>query len=418
VKNTHLFFYFYSSLITFNSSLIKMKLGQSWRWFGPDDPVSLADIRQAGATGIVTALHQIPHGEVWPVDDIRARQAEIQSGSRDGAPLRWAVVESLTVHESIKTRTGDFQRYIEHYKQSLRNLAECGLKIVTYNFMPVNDWTRTQLDYAMADGSKALNFNWFDLAVFDIHLLKRLNAADSYPAAVVAEAEARFARYSAEELEQLADVVMFGIPGEEKQTLARMREKLAHYQAINHETLRQNLKAFLLDICPVADELGIKLAIHPDDPPFPILGLPRIMGRAEDYEFLLTEVPNESNGVCFCTGSLGANPANDLPALARRIGNRIHFVHLRNVRKDPHGNFYEADHLDGDVDMYAVMCEILTIQQTALAPIPFRPDHGHQMLDDLQKTTNPGYSAIGRLRGLAELRGLEMGICRAEGWDN
>ena len=393
-----------------------MKLLQSWRWFGPDDPVSLADIRQAGATGIVTALHQIPHGEIWCRADIRARQAGILAGSRDGAPLTWAVVESLTVHESIKTRTGDFQRYIEQYRQSLRNLAECGLKIITYNFMPVNDWTRTQLNYAMADGSKALNFNWFDLAVFDIFLLKRPNAADGYSANVVAEAEARFARYSADELEQLADVVMFGIPGEAKQTLARMREKLAHYQNITHEILRQNLKLFLQEICPVADELGIKLAIHPDDPPFPILGLPRIMGRAEDIDFLLTEVPNESNGVCFCTGSFGANPANDLPAMARRIGNRIHFVHLRNVKKDEHGNFFEDDHLGGDVDMYAVMREILTIQQGMAEPIPFRPDHGHQMLDDLQKTTNPGYSAIGRLRGLAELRGLEMGICRAEGW--
>ncbi len=389
-----------------------MKLQQTWRWFGPVDPVSLADVRQAGATGIVTALHQIPHGEIWPVEAIRARQADIRAGG-----LTWAIVESLTIHESIKTRSGNYQRYIEQYKQSLINLAACGLKTVTYNFMPVNDWTRTSLDYEMPDGSKALYFNWFDLAVFDIHLLQRPNAANSYPANVVAEAEARFARYNESERGALAGVVMFGIPGEEQQTLARMREKLAHYQDIDHAALRQNLVDFLREITPVADELGMKLAIHPDDPPFPILGLPRIMCRADDVDYLLNAVPNKSNGICFCTGSFGANPANDLPAMAERIGTKIHFAHLRNVKKDEHGNFFEDDHLAGDVDMYAVMRALLAIQQRVAEPIPFRPDHGHQMLDDLQKTTNPGYSAIGRLRGLAELRGLELGICRAEGWN-
>lgn len=394
-----------------------MNLQQTWRWFGPADPVSLADVRQAGATGIVTALHQIPHGEVWPVDAIRTRQDEIRAGGRDGAPLTWAVVESLTVHESIKTRSGAYRQQIEQYKQSLVNLAACGLKIVTYNFMPVNDWTRTSLDYVMPDGSKALYFNWFDLAVFDIHVLQRPNAADSYPASVVAEAERRFKHSTEAEREALAGVVMFGIPGEAQQTVVGMREKLAHYQDIDHAALRQNLADFLTDIAPVADELGIRLAIHPDDPPFPILGLPRIMCRAEDVDFLLTSVPNESNGVCFCTGSFGANPANDLAAMAERIGDRIHFAHLRNVKKDEHGNFFEDDHLAGDVDMYAVMRTLLAIQQRVAEPIPFRPDHGHQMLDDLQKTTNPGYSAIGRLRGLAELRGLELGICRAEGWN-
>lgn len=388
-----------------------MNLQQTWRWFGPGDPVSLADVRQTGATGIVTALHQIPHGAVWPVAAIRERQAEIRA-----AGLDWTVVESVTISEAIKTRSGAFRQHIRNYKQSLRNLAECGLQVVTYNFMPVNDWTRTNLNYAMPDGAKALYFNWFDLAVFDIHLLKRPNAADDYPVAMVAEAERRFGRYTSAECEQLADIIMFGIPGEAKQTLAGMRAKLATYADINAETLRENLTDFLAEIAPMADELGIRLAIHPDDPPFPIFGLPRIASRAEDFEHILMKVPNKSNGVCFCTGSLGANPINNLPAMARQLGNRIHFVHLRNVRKDEHGNFYEAAHLDGDVDMYAVMREILAVQQRVVYPIPFRPDHGHQMLDDLHKTTNPGYSCIGRMRGLAELRGLELGICRAEGW--
>lgn len=393
-----------------------MNLKQTWRWFGPNDPVTLADVRQTGATGIVTALHHIPHGEVWPIEAIRARQADIRAAGRDGAPLEWSVVESLTVHESIKTRTGPYRHYIEQYKQSLRNLAVCGLNIVTYNFMPVNDWTRTNLDYAMPDGSRALYFNWFDLAVFDIHLLQRPGAADAYPAAVVAEAERRFAAYRPAEREQLADVVMFGIPGEERQTVARMREKLALYQDIDHAALRANLTDFLADVAPVADELGVRLAIHPDDPPFAIFGLPRIACRADDFRQILSAVPNASNGVCFCTGSLGAHPDNDLVSMVEQIGSRIHFVHLRNVRKDEWGNFFEADHLAGDVDMYAVMRAILRIQQDVAEPIPFRPDHGHQMLDDLHKLTNPGYSCIGRLRGLAELRGLELGICRAEGW--
>ena len=388
-----------------------MNLQQTWRWFGPGDPVSLADVRQTGATGIVTALHQIPHGAVWPVAAIRERQAEIRA-----AGLDWTVVESVTISEAIKTRSGAFRQHINDYKQSLRNLAECGLQVVTYNFMPVNDWTRTNLNYAMPDGAKALYFNWFDLAVFDVHLLKRPNAADDYPVAMVAEAERRFGRYTSAECEQLADIIMFGIPGEAKQTLAGMRAKLATYADINAETLRENLTDFLAEIAPMADELGIRLAIHPDDPPFPIFGLPRIASRAEDFEHILMKVPNKSNGVCFCTGSLGANPINNLPAMARQLGDRIHFVHLRNVRKDEHGNFYEAAHLDGDVDMYAVMREILAVQQRVVYPIPFRPDHGHQMLDDLHKTTNPGYSCIGRMRGLAELRGLELGICRSEGW--
>ncbi|WP_313994136.1 mannonate dehydratase [Xanthocytophaga flava] len=384
---------------------------QTWRWFGPNDPVSLQDVRQTGAQGIVTALHHIPHGEVWTVDEIKKRQEEIQAGG-----LSWDVVESVTIHESIKTRTGNYQQYIDLYKQSLRNLGECGLKIVTYNFMPVNDWTRTDLDYTMPDKSKALYFNWFDLAVFDIHLLKRKNASDSYPEAVVQEAEKRFKQYTSTQLEQLTGIVMFGIPGEKKQTLDQMRAKLDWYKDIDHAALRENLKYFLQEVAPVAEEVGIKLAIHPDDPPFDILGLPRIVSRADDLEYILSAVPDKSNGICFCTGSLGANPQNNLPEMAKKVGTRIHFVHLRNVTKDEYGNFYEDDHLGGDVDMYAVMKEILTIQQQVAEPIPFRPDHGHQMMDDMAKVTNPGYSCIGRMRGLAELRGLELGICRAEGW--
>jgi mannonate dehydratase len=385
-----------------------MNLKQTWRWFGPDDPVSLQDILQTGATGIVTALHHIPHGDVWPIEEIKKRKAIIEE-----AGLRWDVVESVTIHESIKTRTGDYQRYIDQYKQTLRNLAACGIHIVTYNFMPVNDWTRTDLNYKMADGSLALYFNWVDLAVFDIYVLKRKGAAPSYSPAIIIEAAKRHAAYSPEQLQQLTEIIMFGIPGEKKQTVEQMREKLAQYDHIDHTFLRESLKYFLQEITPVADELGIQLAIHPDDPPFDILGLPRIVSSADDIDYILSSVPNKSNGICFCTGSLGAGAHNDLKAIIKRIGTRLHFVHLRNTKRDAMGNFYEADHLDGDTDMYMVMKEILEIQQQVSTPIPFRPDHGHQMMDDLHKKTNPGYSCIGRMRGLAELRGLELGVYRS-----
>lgn len=388
-----------------------MRLRQTWRWFGPDDPVSLQDVLQTGAEGIVTALHHVPHGELWTVEDIRKRKDIIEAKG-----LTWDVVESVTIHEDIKTRSGRYLHWIELYKQTLRNLAACGIRIVTYNFMPVNDWTRTSLDHPMRDGSLALYFNWADMAMFDIHLLQRPGAEGDYPASVVEEARRRFEASTPAGREHLANVVMFGIPGERKSTLAEMREKLAAYRDIDRHALRENLAYFLSAIAPVADELGIRLAIHPDDPPYDILGLPRIVRNMDDYQFILDAVPAGSNGACFCTGSLGASFDNDLPEMARRIGDKVHFIHLRNVRKDPEGNFYEDDHLGGDVDMYAVMEELLRIQQGREESIPFRPDHGHQMIDDLGKTTNPGYSCIGRLRGLAELRGLELGICRSKGW--
>ncbi len=384
------------------------KMKQTWRWFGPEDPVSLQDVRQTGATGVVTALHHIPHGEVWTIEEIEKRKAIVEKSG-----LVWSVVESITVHESIKARTGNYKEYIEKYKTSIRNVAQCGIPVITYNFMPVNDWTRTSLNHEMTDGSLALYFNWVDLAVFDIYILKRKKAALSYSDAIQQEAENRYKSYTAKELDALAAVIMFGIPGEQKATTAGMLEKMETYADIDHKALQENLCYFLQEISPVAEECGVKLAIHPDDPPFPILGLPRIVSSQDDFNYMLNKVNNPANGVCFCTGSLSASAANDLPAMVRAIGERIHFVHLRNVEKDKQGNFFEADHLDGDADMYAVVKELVVLQQSLKISLPFRPDHGHQMLDDLKKVTNPGYSAIGRLRGLAELRGLEMGILRS-----
>ena len=384
------------------------ELKQTWRWFGPNDPVSLQDIKQAGAVGIVSALHQIPHGEVWTFDEIMERKAVIEK-----AGLTWDVVESLTIHEEIKTKTGNYKIWIEKYKESLSNLALAGIKVVTYNFMPVNDWTRTSLNYNMPDGSKALYFNWIDLALFDIHILKRDKASESYPPKVLLAAEQKIKHYSQEELDHLASVVMFGIPGEEKITVEKMREKLARYNQIDAAQLRNNLVRFLQDVTPLCDELGIQLAIHPDDPPYDILGLPRIVKNMDDLNFIINSVPNKSNGICFCTGSFGAEPNNTLPEMVKQLGSRIHFTHLRNTKRDAEGNFFEDDHLSGDTDMYAVMKELLLIQKKLPHQICFRPDHGHQMLDDLNKVTNPGYSAIGRLRGLAELRGLQLGILRS-----
>jgi mannonate dehydratase len=381
------------------------KMEQTWRWYGPEDPVSLQDVKQAGATGVVTALHHIPHGEIWTIEEIRKRKAELE---KEG--LSWSVVESITVHESIKTRTGDYKNFIEKYKTSIRNVASCGIPVITYNFMPVNDWTRTTLSYKMPDGSLALYFNWVDLAVFDMYILKRKNAAASYSEKIVTEAENRFKNLSSAQVEALSDVVMAGIPGEKRSSTKDMLDKLELYKDIDAAALRDNLCYFQKEISEAAEESGVKLAIHPDDPPFPILGLPRVVSNAGDFEYFLNKVNNSANGVCFCTGSLGASAKNDLPQMVRSIGEKIHFVHLRNVAKDKQGNFYEADHLGGDNDMAAIVKEIVVLQQKFKKSLPFRPDHGHQMLDDLKKKTNPGYSAIGRLRGLAEMRGLELGL--------
>jgi mannonate dehydratase len=385
-----------------------IKMEQTWRWFGPEDPVTLSDVKQAGATGIVTALHHIPHGDIWTTDEIKKRKDVVE---KEG--LKWSVIESITVHESIKTRSGNYKEYIEKYKNSIRNVAACGIPVITYNFMPVNDWTRTDLKYKMPVGSLALYFNWIDVAIFDLFILKRKNAQLSYSSSILKQAEERFKNYSEKQLDDLSAVIMFGIPGEKKSTTSDMLKKLDQYTDIDATALRDNLCYFQNEISPVAEEYGVKLAIHPDDPPFSILGLPRIVSTEEDFNYFLNKVNNPANGVCFCTGSLGASVYNDLPGMAKTIGDRIHFIHLRNVKKDAEGNFFEADHLNGDVDMYAVMKELLLIQQTKNKPIPFRPDHGHQMLDDLHKVTNPGYSAIGRLKGLAELRGLELGILRS-----
>lgn len=386
----------------------KFAMKQTWRWFGPGDPVSLAAVRQTGATGVVTALHHIPHGDVWTVKEINKRKAEVQK-----AGLTWDVIESIPVHESIKTRSGPYRQYIEHYKTSLRNAARCGIRIVTYNFMPVNDWTRTSLDFRMPDGSLALYFDWTDLAIFDRYILRRQDAEASYPLDVLKKAAARYRKYGAKELRRLSSVVMFGIPGESRVTLKSMREKLAQYRDIDAHALRENLSGFQHALTDVCGQYDVKMALHPDDPPFPILGLPRVVSTAEDLAFLFGRVDAASNGLCFCTGSLGASATNDLPAMIRRFGDRVHFIHLRDVRKDAAGNFFEADHLDGDQDMYRIVKELLLMQQRRRVSVPFRPDHGHRMLDDLHRGGNPGYSAIGRLRGLAELRGLETGILRS-----
>ena len=390
-----------------------MKMTQTWRWYGPNDPVSLLDVRQAGATGVVNALHHIPNGDIWSVKEIQKRKNKIEK-----AGLTWDVVESLPVHEKIKTRSADFEQIIENYKESMKNLAACGVYVICYNFMPILDWTRTRLDMTLENGSLALEYNASELRVFDLCILRREGAQQDYTIEEIEQAKNQFKNLEALDIQRISDNMLKGLPGsEEGYSMEEFKAMLDTYKGINADQLRSHLVQFLSEIIPLAEELGIRMCIHPDDPPFTLLGLPRVMSTQADYQFIFDQVPPMSNGITFCTGSLGVRADNDLPAIFDAFADRVHFLHLRSTKRDAEGNFYEADHLTGDVDMFEIITRVIKEQRRRVAEnrqdasIPMRPDHGHQMLDDLVKQKiNPGYSAIGRLKGLAELRGLEWGI--------
>lgn len=383
---------------------------ETFRWFGVNDSVKLYYIKQAGATGVVTALHHVANGEVWEIEEILKVKNLIESHG-----MEWSFIESIPIHENIKLRKGDYLQRIENYKQSLRNVAACGIKNVCYNFMPVLDWTRTELFWKLPDGSTALRFDKVDMAVFERFIMEREGVEDSYTSEILEKAAIRFSQMTPEEKQALEDNVLKGLPGTvDDLTIPVFKEMIAQYENVTHADLKANLSFFLNQVIPVCEEHGIVMAIHPDDPPMDIMGLPRIIKSEKDLEDLVGFVDSPSNGITFCTGSLGANPDNDLPKMVRKFANRIHFLHLRNVRREADGSFFEDNHLDGSTDMYEVVKAILEIEKTRNIQLPMRPDHGHQMLHDLEpNNAYPGYTSIGRLRGLAELRGLALGISRS-----